>query len=140
MANPPRPQGDDKTTTPVTTSAETRQLHCPVCNTGFVRNRRQAYCCDRCRKTAWKRRPQSAVNVEPVPPARRRRDVTVYFCPSCDTRYFGEQWCSDCQQPCTRIGTGGLCPHCLLTEPVTITDLTGQHPDTETEAIPLPKR
>jgi hypothetical protein len=42
-------------------------------------------------------------------------------CPSCATRYHGEQWCHDCNQPCTRIGLGGPCPHC--DEPVTLTDL-----------------
>jgi len=56
-----------------------------------------------------------------VPQAIRRRDVTIYACPTCETRYYGEQWCHDCNQPCTRVGLGGLCPHC--DEPVALTDL-----------------
>jgi|ERR1019366_4033029 hypothetical protein len=51
----------------------------------------------------------------------RRRDVTIYACPTCETRYHGEQWCHDCNQPCTRVGLGGLCPRCA--EPVAISDL-----------------
>jgi hypothetical protein len=47
-----------------------------------------------------------------VPPAQRRRDVTVYSCPSCQERFYGQQWCHDCNQPCTRVGLGGLCPNC----------------------------
>jgi hypothetical protein len=33
----------------------------------------------------------------------------------------GEQWCPDCNRPCTRDGPGGLCPSCE--EPVTVDDL-----------------
>ena len=121
MPNPPRPSGDDKTTT----TTPTGQLRCPVCGIPFIRIRRQAYCSDQCRKTAYRRRRQTTISTEPVPPARRRRDVTVYSCPDCGTRYYAQQWCPDCQQPCTRIGTGGLCPHC--DEPVAITDLLDQH-------------
>ena len=84
---------------------------------------RQRYCTDTCRKTAWTRRHATTAAVtEPVVPQRiRRRDVTIYACPTCETRYHGEQWCHDCNQPCTRVGLGGLCPHCA--EPVAISDL-----------------
>jgi hypothetical protein len=60
-----------------------------------------------------------------VTPRRTRREITIYQCAECDSRYLGEQWCRDCQRPCTRIDTGGLCPHC--DEPVAISDLTDQH-------------
>jgi len=56
-----------------------------------------------------------------VPQGIRRLDATIYECPTCNTRYHGEQWCHDCNQPCTRVGLGGLCPHC--DEPVAISDL-----------------
>ena len=56
-----------------------------------------------------------------VPPATRRRDVTIYTCPSCEATYHGQQRCYDCNQPCTRIGFGGLCPACQA--PVAFTDL-----------------
>ena len=35
--------------------------------------------------------------------------------------HHGEQWHHDCNQPCTRVGLGGLCPHC--SELVAISDL-----------------
>jgi predicted amidophosphoribosyltransferase len=133
MADPGTPSRDDNATT---SPPDSRQL-CPVCWTPFHRIRRQRYCSDGCRKTAWRRRQQPApASPEPVPQARRRRDVTVYSCPACDTRYYGQQWCPDCHQPCTRIGLGGLCPHC--DEPVAITDLLDTNP---TEVItPQPLR
>ncbi len=115
------PPDDDitTTTTPTTTSD---WLLCPVCATPFRRVRRQRFCSDNCRKTAWSRRHQPALQpAPPVPPARRRRDATVYSCPSCQERFYGEQWCHDCNQPATRVGPGGLCPHC--DQPVAHTDL-----------------
>jgi hypothetical protein len=98
-------------------------LLCPVCWTPFTRVGRQRYCTEACRKTAWTRRHATTLTItEPVvPQAIRRRDVTIYACPTCETRYHGEQWCHDCNQPCTRVGLGGLCPHCA--EPVAISDL-----------------
>ncbi len=109
------PSHDDIATT-------SRELTCPVCWTPFIRVRRQRYCSDNCRKTAWVRKTTAAATTptHPVSPTRRR-DVTVYACPSCDTRYHSQQWCFDCNQPCTRAGLGGLCPHC--DEPVAVTDL-----------------
>lgn len=120
------PPDDDNTTTSATTP---NQLLCPVCWTPFTRVRRQRFCSDNCRKTAWARTHQTIPRpTEPVPPPGHRRALTVYSCPSCQTRYHGQQWCPDCNQPCTRIGLGGLCPHC--DEPVTLTDLfnTPQQP------------
>jgi len=66
----------------------------------FIRVRRQRYCSDNCRKTAWaRRRAATAITPTPAPPPGPRRDVTVYSCPSCDTRYYAQQWCHDCNQP-----------------------------------------
>jgi len=113
---PPLPSGDDMTTTPAGS-----QLLCPVCWTPFTRAGRQLYCTDKCRKTAWTRRRTPPAVAAPVPPARPRRDVTIYACPTCSQRYHAQQWCPDCNQPCTRIGLGGPCPHC--DEPVAIADL-----------------
>jgi hypothetical protein len=86
----------------------------------FTRVRRQAYCSPRCRRTAWRRRHTTAPPPVPAPTGGRRAS-TVYTCPDCDTRYLGEQWCHDCNQPCTRLDRGGLCPHC--DEPVTLDEL-----------------
>jgi len=106
------PRDDNETTTPT--------QPCPVCATPFARVRRQAYCSPRCRHTAWRRRHANAAPVIP-PPTGGRRAGTVYACTDCDTRYLGEQWCHDCNRPCTRIDRGGLCPHC--DEPVTVDEL-----------------
>ncbi|MGH8921946.1 MAG: hypothetical protein ACRD0H_26995 [Actinomycetes bacterium] len=107
--------GDDIETT-------TRRGRCPVCHTQFTPIRRQRFCSDSCRKTAWRRRH----NADPptpraVPAAAHRRDHTIYACPECDTRYHAQQRCADCNTWCTRVGPGGLCPHC--DEPVAVTDL-----------------
>lgn len=115
------PSGDDITTT-TSAAPPSEGLRCPVCWTSFQRIGRQRFCSGNCRKTAWAR-----THREPVPPAPpiprrgRRREATVYTCPTCETRLYGQQWCPDCNQPCTRIGLGGLCPHCQ--EPVALTDL-----------------
>jgi hypothetical protein len=127
------PSGDDMATTSSLRS-------CPVCGTPFVRVRRQRYCSDTCRRTAWRRR-HAAVQPEPalIPATRRRRDSTVYECGDCETRYLGEQWCLDCVRPCRRIGVGGLCPHC--DEPVAIPDLlTAAETPAEREVITMPDR
>ena len=127
MADTPyNPCDDDAATTEPPAPAlrtDPSQLLCPVCWTAFTKVGRQRYCTDTCRKTAWARRnTTTALTTEPVVPQRiRRRDVTIYSCPTCETRYHGQQWCPDCNQPCTRVGLGGTCPHC--DEPVAISDL-----------------
>ncbi len=109
------PPVDDHATTPG------RGL-CPVCWATFHPTGRQRFCSDTCRKTAWARTHRTVPRpVTPVPPAGRHRDTTIYSCPGCDTRYHGQQWCPDCNQPCTRIGLGGLCPHC--DQPIALTEL-----------------
>lgn len=99
---------------------------CPVCATAFTPTRRQRYCTPACRQAAWRARhphPRQAIN---VPPRTRRRDNTVYQCPTCEVRYLGQQYCHDCHRPCHRVDVGGLCPHC--DEPITISDILDQHP------------
>jgi hypothetical protein len=104
------------------------QATCPVCAAPFTPIRRQKYCSPACRQAAWRtRHPADTPPPTTVPdPRARRRDTTVYQCPECDTRYFSRQWCDDCNRPCLRLDHGGLCPHC--SEPVTVSDLTDQHP------------
>ena len=123
MAETPRYDDTATTASPTTPTGQQPQLLCPVCWTPFTKVGRRRYCTEACRKTAWTRRHTTAVKVaEPiVPQGIRRRDVTIYACPTCDARYHGEQWCHDCNQPCTRVGLGGLCPHC--DQPVAISDL-----------------
>ena len=71
----------------------------------------------------------------PSASTRAPRAATVYECPSCQTRYLGEQRCPDCQRFCRRVGPGGLCPHC--DEPVAVGDLI---PAATTPAPPEPGR
>jgi len=81
------PRDDDSATTTLPTTPSQQQL-CPVCWTPFTRVGRQRYCTQACRKTAWTRRHATQVTVtEPVvPQGIRRRDVTIYECPTCETR------------------------------------------------------
>lgn len=97
---------------------------CPVCATPFTPVRRQRYCSAACRQAAWRARHPARATPPPatVPSHVSRREITVYQCSECDTRYLGEQWCHDCNRPCARLDFGGSCPHC--DEPVAITDIT----------------
>lgn len=108
---PERPSRDDNETT-----TDRPEVRCPICGRCFTPNRRQAYCTNACRQTAWRRR--RTLPAAPVPVSTNsRRHRTIYTCIDCDTRYLGEQWCRDCNRPCRRAGPGGECPHCgdLLT-------------------------
>lgn len=83
---------------------------CPVCGTHFTPIRRQRFCRPACRQTAYQRAHQPATPTVTVPVARTRKDTTIYQCDECEQRYLAEQWCYDCNRPCTRIGPGGACP------------------------------
>lgn len=113
----------------IETTSTTGPGQCRQCGGQFHRIRRQTYCSPACRQAAWRTRhaaAQSATAI-PAPVARRRREVTVYACAECDQRYLGQQWCGDCNRPCTRIGIGGNCPSCE--EPLAVDELLEQHND-----------
>ena len=93
-------------------------IACALCGTPFQPVGRQRFCTPAHRQAAWRRRHPSPLL--PVP-AHTPRPTTVYQCPECDSRYLGDQYCSDCRQFCRRVGAGGLCPACE--EPVAISDL-----------------
>ena len=93
-----------------------------MCSRGFVPTGRRRHCSDACRQAAWRRRHTQPTPQPPLPPKRHRRAVTVYQCPSCDTRALGEQRCDDCNTFMRAIGIGGQCPECLF--PIAITELT----------------
>jgi len=95
-------------------------IACPICGHTFVPVGRQRYCSDVCRQAAWRRRQPTAPSVVP-PPAPSQVALTVYECPACEVRLYGQQRCPDCQIFARRLGLGGLCPHC--DEPVTLVDL-----------------
>jgi hypothetical protein len=123
------PRDDIETTSPTPGS------HCPVCANRFERVRRQRFCSPACRQAAWRARTQdpltAAADVSVAAPRAGRRDRTVYTCPECEQRYLGEQWCHDCNRPCTRTGIGAPCPACE--HPVVIDDLLAQHQDQTTQ-------
>jgi len=102
-------------------------LLCPVCSSGSTPIRRQRFFSPACRQAAWRaRQPAPIALSDPGPTGRgtSRRSSTVYACPECETRYLAEQWCPDCNHPCRRLGSGGLCPSCK--EPVTVDELLGR--------------
>lgn len=85
-------------------------ISCPICGDPVRRSGRRRYCTDACRQAAWRRRTVAGCQPQPpLPPARPRRDQTVYQCLECESRYLGEQWCFDCTRPCRRVGPGGAC-------------------------------
>ena len=94
-------------------------IACPICQRAVPRVGRRRFCSDACRQAAWRAR-------QPVPPVipvthRSPRPATIYECPTCETRFLGEQYCPDCHTFCRRVGPGGACPHCA--EPVAVSDL-----------------
>ena len=93
-------------------------IPCPVCARPFTPVGRQRVCSAACRQVAWRWRHPAT---QPAIPPRAARTETVYLCPSCDTRFLGQQRCPDCGLFCSRVGPGGLCPHC--DEPVALADL-----------------
>jgi len=115
----PTPSRDDNETT-------TRHRACPVCAALFTPIRRQTYCTNSCRQTAWRRRQASTPPVE-VPAFQPRSAHTIYQCPECDTRYLEQQWCHDCARPCRRLDTGGECD---CGELLTTNELLGGQPMT----------
>jgi hypothetical protein len=101
---------------------------CPVCQT-VITSPRARYCSDACKQRAYRLRQTDDTlrDLDALTADLRSRQVlvarTVYECPTCETRFLGEQRCSDCHVFCRRLGLGGLCPHC--DDPVTLADLLG---------------
>lgn len=106
----------------IVTTSSTTASSCAACGQPFDRTRRQRYCTPACRQAAWRARQSFTTAPSTVAaPTVHRKQTTVYSCPECEQRYLGQQWCPDCNRPCTRAGLGGLCPSCE--EPVTVDDL-----------------
>ncbi len=95
---------------PPRNDARNDEAACPVCGTPFTRAGRRRYCTGACRQAAWRRRAGNPPPGPAVPPARPRRQGTIYQCDDCETRYHSSQWCPDCNRPCRRLGPGGHCP------------------------------
>ena len=108
--NPISPSRDDSAT-----------IACPVCERPFVPLGRRLYCSEACKHTAYRRRHQAGIGTVVVSSPRPRRPITVYECPSCGARALGEQRCGECGSFMSRVGLGGLCPHC--DDPVSVSDL-----------------
>lgn len=111
-------------TRPVPSRDDPATTTCPLCQAHFTPVGRQIYCSTPCRKTAYRRRHQTPTTALTVPAARHRRDYTIYECPDCDQRLYGEQRCADCGSFARRVGLGGPCPHC--DQPVALSDLLDQ--------------
>jgi len=118
------PSRDDTGTKADPSRDDTGTRTCPVCQRPFTATGRQAYCGSPCRKTAFRRRHQQPLAAVTVPPARPRRDFTIYECPSCEDRLLGDQRCSTCGIFARRVDIGGPCPHC--DQPVALNDLLDQ--------------
>ena len=95
-----------------------RTLPCVVCGRPFPRSGRRVFCSGACRQMAWRHQHPTLV---PNVPTQTSRHHTVYQCPACESRYLGEQYCSECGRFCRRVGAGGLCPAC--DEPIAVSDL-----------------
>jgi hypothetical protein len=95
---------------------------CALCGTTFQPVGRQRFCTPAHRQAAWRRRHPTWL---PTVPAHTPRQTTVYQCPACESRYLGEQYCSECGRFCRRVGAGGLCPACE--EPIAVTDLLPEY-------------
>lgn len=93
-------------------------IPCPICQQRFTPVGRQRVCSAACRQSAW--RQQHAVLPPPLP-FRTPRAATIYECPSCETRYLGDQRCPECRSFCRKLGPGAPCPFC--DEPLLLADL-----------------
>lgn len=101
---------------------------CPVCQTALT-SPRARYCSDACKQRAYRQRQADGTLLDLdalTADLRSRRALivrTVYECPSCETRFLGEQRCPDCHTFCRRLGLGGPCPHC--DDPLTLAEVLG---------------
>jgi hypothetical protein len=101
---------------------------CPVCQAALA-SRRARYCSDACKQRAYRLRQTDGtpLDLDALTTDLRSRQAlvvqTVYECPTCETRFLGDQRCPDCHVFCRRLGLGGVCPHC--DDPVTLAELLG---------------
>ena len=77
---------------------------CPVCGRCFRPSGRSRYCSEGCRKTAWRPRHQLLPAPVVVPAGVPRRPLSVYECPTCDSRAVF--------LPSRRCSTRPCCPRC----------------------------
>jgi hypothetical protein len=94
---------------------------CPGCPATLPSSRAR-YCSAACKQRAYRARRLGPMTSIPI--LRPDRARTIYECPTCETRYLGQQRCPDCHRFCRRLGPGGPCPHC--DEPVLLAELLGE--------------
>jgi hypothetical protein len=104
---------------PVAVRDDGETMTCLHCRKVFPVSGRSRYCGNACRQRAYRGRQ----GTPPLPVVLKRapKESTIYYCPECDTRYLGAQYCDSCDRFCRRLGAGGLCPCC--DEPVALKDL-----------------
>jgi hypothetical protein len=99
---------------------------CVLCTAPRLSGRGR-YCSAACRQRAFRLRHTALPNLEEglLRKALRQRatltEHTVYECPTCETRYLGEQRCPDCNRFCRMVGLGGACTDCE--QPILLSDL-----------------
>lgn len=106
------PFRDGSVTAPMSHEAVRRA--CPICGT-LPESRRATYCSHRCQMIAFRRRhghQQLAREFSAHSLTKPSREHVVYECGRCETRFLGDQRCSDCHRFCRRLGPGGYCPGC----------------------------
>jgi hypothetical protein len=97
------------------------QQPCSACGRPFPPRGRRTYCSDACRQRGFRLRQRPADELQLGFGTRLPKAAIVYECPTCETRYLGDQRCEECGVFCRRLGPGGPCPHC--DETVAIADL-----------------
>jgi hypothetical protein len=88
---------------------------------------RARFCSAACKQRAYRLRQVDETSGDTMLLAaelKRRSTLvahTIYECPTCSSRYLGEQRCGECNRFCRALGPGGLCSDCDA--PVLIADL-----------------
>jgi hypothetical protein len=103
-----------------------RDRGCPACGQSLLSSRAR-FCSAACKQRAYRLRQVDKTSSDLVGLAaelKRRSTLvahTIYECPTCCSRYLGEQRCGECNRFCRALGPGGLCSDCDA--PLLITDL-----------------
>lgn len=99
---------------------------CPACGRPLP-SQRARFCSAACKQQAYRLRQvdETSSDVATLAAELKRRSElvahTIYECPTCQTRYLGDQRCDECNRFCRALGPGGLCQDCEA--PVLIADL-----------------
>jgi hypothetical protein len=99
---------------------------CPACGAPLPSTRAR-FCSAACKQRAYRlcQVDETSSDLILLAAELKRRSTlvahTIYECPTCSSRYLGEQRCGECNRFCRALGPGGLCSDCDA--PVLIADL-----------------